>query len=124
MVSYSNIKETINNHYELIPIKTEPSSVAKDFCIEGFTGTVSFITSMTENFCGSCNRIRLTADGFFKTCLFHTPEVSLRNALRNDITDSELATLIRNALILKKKGYEPAYELVRIENQSMIQIGG
>ena len=121
---YAKMRNIISNHFELIPINAETSSVAKDFCIEGFTGTVSFITSMTENFCGTCNRIRLTADGSFKTCLFHTPELNLRNAIRNGATDLELKNMICDALMLKKKGHEPVLELDKIENQSMIQIGG
>lgn len=123
-VSYSKMRHIIQKHYELVPIKCQISEVAKDFCIEGFTGTVSFITSMTENFCLSCNRIRLTADGFLKTCLFHTPESSLRDAMRAGASDNELSDMIQNALTLKKKGHEPVEELVSIENQSMIQIGG
>ena len=124
IVPYAKMRSIISNHFELVPINTEISSVAKDFCIEGFTGTISFITSMTENFCGTCNRIRLTADGSLKTCLFHIPELSLRNVMRNGATDSELKNMICNALMLKKKGHEPTLELDKIENQSMIQIGG
>ena len=123
-VSYSDMKKTISDHFELIPIYNETPSVAKDFCIEGFTGTISFITSMTESFCSTCNRIRLTADGSLKTCLFHTPEVSLRDAIRNGATDSELEFIILNVIKLKKIGHAPPDVLQKIENQCMIQIGG
>jgi len=124
LVSYEKIKSVIQEQYELIPIKGNKSDVAKDFCIEGFQGTISFITSMTENFCSSCNRIRLTADGSFKTCLFHKPECNLRTLLRNGASDTKISEVILQALALKKIGHEPLEELARIENQSMIQIGG
>ncbi|MBI2996333.1 MAG: GTP 3',8-cyclase MoaA [Candidatus Melainabacteria bacterium] len=123
-VPYLEMKKIIEEHYELIPIHNKTTNIAKDFCIEGFQGTISFITSMTESFCSTCNRIRLTADGSIKTCLFHSPEVSLRDAIRNGATDSEVTQMIQTALILKKIGHESADELIKIENQCMIQIGG
>lgn len=58
-------------------LKDHPTDTAKNFMIDGHCGTVSFITSMTENFCAGCNRIRLLADGNFKVCLFGPSEVSI-----------------------------------------------
>lgn len=123
-VPYEKIKNLIQSCYELIPINTEVSAVGKDFCIEGFQGTISFITSMTENFCGSCNRVRLTADGIFKTCLFYPGEVSLRDAIRSGATDNVIKEMIMSTTVLKKRGHEPIDKLPQLENQSMIQIGG
>ena len=121
---YAKIKEKIQDHYELIPIKCEPSAVAKDYCIEGFRGSVSFITSMSDSFCGSCNRIRLTADGSIKSCLFSLPEVNLRNALRASKSDEIISSMIEYALSLKEEAHPSVDRLATIENQSMIQIGG
>ena len=56
-------------------LKDHPSDTAKNYHIDGFKGTVSFITSMTEHFCAGCNRLRLLADGSFKVCLFGPSEV-------------------------------------------------
>ncbi|OGI08428.1 MAG: cyclic pyranopterin phosphate synthase MoaA [Candidatus Melainabacteria bacterium RIFCSPLOWO2_02_FULL_35_15] len=124
VLSYSKIKEKIQDHYDLIPIKCEPNAVAKDYCIEGFMGSVSFITSMSDSFCSSCNRIRLTANGSIKSCLFKLPEVNLRNALRADKGDEVISNMIEYALSLKEEAHPSTDKLATIENQSMIQIGG
>lgn len=69
----------------------------------GFEGQVGFITSMSEHFCGSCNRLRITADGNLKVCLFGNTEVSLRDAIRNNCSDDDLTALISAAVKRKKK---------------------
>lgn len=124
LVSYDTMKSCIEEHYSLIPICTEPSAVAKDFAIEGFQGTVSFITSMTESFCDTCSRMRLTAEGSVKSCLFFHPEISIRSALRSGASDDDLAQLIYSALALKPEGHPPLEELASAENRTMIEIGG
>ena len=62
-------------------LNDHPTETAKNFQIDGHTGTVSFITSMTEHFCAGCNRLRLLADGNLKVCLFGPSEVSMFTAL-------------------------------------------
>lgn len=57
-------------------LQNHPTDTAKNFKIDGYRGTVSFITSMTEHFCAGCNRLRLLADGNFKVCLFGPSEVT------------------------------------------------
>lgn len=72
----------------------------------GFRGRVGFITSMSEHFCSSCNRLRITADGNLKVCLFEggKGEVSLRDALRSDSCNAgDLKDLIKHAVLNKKK---------------------
>lgn len=124
VISSSQIKHRIQQHYELLPLLSEKSSVAKDFMMPGFLGTVSFISSMTDSFCSTCNRIRLTADGSIKSCLFSPAEVSLRDAMRNDASDVELVGLMYKALMLKPEAHEPASAINSDENRSMVQIGG
>ncbi len=75
----------------------------KAFKIKGYTGKFGFITSMSDNFCGTCNRIRLTADGNLKVCLFGNAEVSLKNALRNNLSDESLIELISAAIKRKRE---------------------
>lgn len=58
---------------------------------------------MSEHFCGSCNRLRLTADGNLKVCLFGNNEVSLRDAIRNNCSDEDLLALITAAVLRKKR---------------------
>lgn len=70
----------------------------------GFIGQVGFITSMSQHFCDSCNRLRITADGNLKVCLFEGKgEVSLRDALRSGASKDALKDLIREAVSRKKK---------------------
>lgn len=83
MMSYADILSLIRTRYpniiRLVDAKTETS---KTWQVPGFAGRVGFITSMTHNFCGSCSRLRITADGSLKVCLHGQAEVSLRNVLR------------------------------------------
>ncbi len=124
LVSYAEMKARIQEHYELIPILREPSAVAKDFAIRGFQGTVSFITSMTESFCSTCNRVRLTADGAIKSCLFFPKEISIRDLLRSGTSDDALLEAVHEAIWLKPEAHGTSQELVNSDNRSMIQIGG
>ncbi|HEY9686507.1 MAG TPA: GTP 3',8-cyclase MoaA [Coleofasciculaceae cyanobacterium] len=124
MVPYRQLKARIQEHYELMPIRREPSAVAKDFALQGHPGTVSFVTSMTDSFCGTCSRVRLTADGAIKACLFHPREINIRDLLRAETSDDVLREKIREALLLKPEAHGDSRELVQSDNRSMIQIGG
>lgn len=100
---------------------------AKLFKAPGYRGTLGFITSMTTHFCAACNRLRLTADGNLKVCLFGNDEVSLRDPLRAGATDEELEVIIRAALQQKHKehgGMGSPEEIAAGTNRSMIRIGG
>lgn len=124
-ISFKEMKEKIATRYKLIPIAQEDHSVvAKDFAIEGCTGTVSFITSMSCDFCDSCNRIRLLADGSIKSCLFYSSEINIRQALRNGAADEELGEMICSAVLRKPLRHPDMKDIVKIENRSMIEIGG
>lgn len=63
-------------------LRDHPNDTSKTWKVPGFAGRVGFVTSMTHNFCGSCNRLRITSDGNLKVCLFGNAEVSLRDILR------------------------------------------
>src|SRR5207253_6472323 len=77
-----------------------------------FQGQIGIISSMTEPFCGTCNRIRLTADGNFRWCLLDESELDLRGPLRAGASDAELEGIIEAGLGRKKPGHAPAGELV------------
>ena len=85
---------------------------------------MSFITSMTEHFCSSCNRVRLTADGNFKVCLFGPAEVSLRDAMRAGATDDEIKAIVCGAVGRKKASHAGMYNIAKQKNRPMILIGG
>jgi molybdenum cofactor biosynthesis protein A len=122
--SFADMRGAIEREFELVPIESSPGDVAKDFSLRGHTGTVSFITSMTDSFCSSCNRLRLTADGGIKSCLFFAPEISLRDALRAGATDADVRAMITEAVIGKPEAHPPMEELASMDNRSMVEIGG
>lgn len=94
--------------------------------IEGFQGKIGFISAISHKFCGECNRIRLTSQGYLKTCLQYTAGRDLRGILRNGGTDEELRTAILQALEEKPEGHV-FLERAKKDNTEqlcMSQIGG
>jgi len=90
-------------------------------------GRIGIISSMSEPFCGTCNRTRLTADGHFRWCLLDEGEVDLRGPLRAGASDDDLSGVIEEGLSRKKPGHAPADELIAAQahgGRSMIRIGG
>jgi cyclic pyranopterin phosphate synthase len=84
-------------------LENGPNDTSKAYQVDGYVGQVGFITSMTEHFCGSCNRLRITADGNLKVCLFGNKEISLRDAIRAGCSEDDLLALIGAAVRRKKK---------------------
>ncbi|KAJ9154869.1 Molybdenum cofactor biosynthesis prote [Pleurostoma richardsiae] len=83
MLSYQEMLDVIRGRYpELQKVQGHRNDTSKTWHIPGFAGKIGFITSMTHNFCGTCNRLRITSDGNLKVCLFGNAEVSLRDVLR------------------------------------------
>ena len=85
MLSYKEMLGLIREKYpNLQKVKDHANDTSKTYNVPGFVGKIGFITSMTHNFCGTCNRLRITSDGNLKVCLFGNAEVSLRDLLRKD----------------------------------------
>ena len=104
MVSFRETLDKIREKYPTFqPLENGPNDTSKAYKVPGHVGQVGFITSMTEHFCSTCNRLRITADGNLKVCLFGNTEVSLRDALRNGCSEDELKDLISAAVKRKKK---------------------
>lgn len=83
MFSYEEMLDVIRAKYPGLHREVgHKNDTSKTFKVPGFTGRIGFITSMTHNFCGTCNRLRITSDGNLKVCLFGNAEVSLRDILR------------------------------------------
>jgi GTP 3',8-cyclase len=87
-------------------------------------GVVGVIPSVTKPFCGDCDRVRLTADGQFRTCLFATDEFDLRAALRSDESDVQIAARVEAAVGTKWAGHQINQVNFVRPNRSMSQIGG
>ncbi|XP_059966909.1 molybdenum cofactor biosynthesis protein 1 isoform X1 [Mesoplodon densirostris] len=123
MVSYKEMLDTLRQQWpELEKLPEEESSTAKTFKIPGFRGRVSFITSMSEHFCGTCNRLRITADGNLKVCLFGNSEVSLRDHLRAGASEEELLSIIGAAVGRKKRQHAGMFSIAQMKNRPMILI--
>ena len=101
-----------------------PHVTARTFTRPGWRGRVGFIASMTAPFCAGCNRLRVTADGSLKVCLFGAREVSLRDAMRDGATDAEVLGLVRQSLVRKARAHAGMDVLAATENRPMITIGG
>ncbi|KAM9298166.1 molybdenum cofactor biosynthesis protein 1 isoform 3-T3 [Morus bassanus] len=123
MVSYKEMLDTVKQQWpELEKLPCEASSTAKSYKVPHFQGQISFITSMSEHFCGSCNRLRITADGNLKVCLFGNSEVSLRDHLRSGATEEELVQIIGAAVGRKKKQHAGMFNISQMKNRPMILI--
>jgi GTP 3',8-cyclase len=125
VLSGEEIRAEIESHHDLEELEREPSATARVFRFaDGGQGTVGFINPVSEPFCADCNRIRLTAEGKLRTCLFSLNETDLRSPMRAGADDDELAELIRGAVWrkeLKHRVNEPGF--VQPE-RSMSAIGG
>jgi len=125
MIPFREMLKLIRVKYpEFRKVDDMPNDTSKGYKVPGYKGQVGFITSMSDNFCGTCNRLRLTADGNLKVCLFGNTEVSLRDALRSGISDQELKELIGGAVKRKKPKHAGMTNLKAMKNRPMILIGG
>ena len=120
--------DVIEEKYSFIRLKDEVHDTAKKYMVPGHAGTFAIISTMSANFCGDCNRIRLTADGKMKNCLFSKDEIDLLTALREG---REILPLIHSGIQKKAKElggqFTPDFEHIHAEdihNRSMITIGG
>ena len=124
VVPFYVLKKRIEQSLELLPLPKQNHSTAKDFRIRGYMGTISFITSMSAEFCDGCNRLRLAADGSLKTCLFRRPELNLRPLLRSDSSDEAIAAAVRQVLGSKWERHPGMESLASCDTQTMSQVGG
>jgi cyclic pyranopterin phosphate synthase len=128
VVTTSRMLEIVNTTFDFDKLTDRPGETAKKYTVKGFTGTFAFITTMTEFFCGSCNRLRITADGKLKNCLFGKEETDLLSALR---AGDDIVPLIERSVYRKNPvmggQFGDGYEQVNTEmilNRNMVRIGG
>jgi cyclic pyranopterin phosphate synthase len=124
VITFAELRDRIASKYSMTALSNDASAVAKDYSLEGGKGSISFISSMSDSFCSTCNRVRLTADGAIKSCLFYPAETNLRDAMRSGASDDELRRLILLSMSLKPEAHPPAEEIAAQENRTMIEIGG
>jgi cyclic pyranopterin phosphate synthase len=125
------IRERIESYYSLLPLETEKQSnngPARLYKIIGAQGELGFISPISEHFCHTCNRLRITADGKLKTCLFSASEVDLKAVLRRggqeEDIERELTEKISWALAHKPLRRDFTANLMKRCHHPMVKIGG
>jgi len=98
----ADIRAIIEQRWPLQPVEREPHATARVYRFADGHGSIGFINPVSEPFCGDCNRIRLTADGRLRTCLFSLNETDLRAPLREGADDGELEQIVREAVWRKE----------------------
>jgi len=126
MITADEILEMLSERFELAPTDaaTRGSAPAESFTVRGGPQTVGIIASVTRPFCGDCDRVRLTADGQVRDCLFARKESDLRTALRAGADDKELAESWRRAMAGKLPGHGIADPAFLQPARPMSAIGG
>jgi len=128
VLTWQQILQIVESEFSFLPLKDELNETAKKYIVPGHAGTFAVISTMSAPFCGTCNRMRLTADGKMKNCLFSKEETDLLTALRNE---QDIIPLIRQSIHAKAKELGGQFsadfehiEASAIQNRSMITIGG
>ncbi len=104
-ITTDQIRSTIESLAPLTPVRLRRHGPAKYYRMKGAKGIIGFISAITHHFCEDCNRIRLTADGKIRPCLFSETEIDLKTALRTDASDIEIERLLRLSVEAKPKGH-------------------
>lgn len=122
-VAIAEMKEVLGLREDMATQAIPGGGPAEYYQPAGFAGSIGFISAISRHFCGTCNRVRLTADGKLRPCLHSSLEIDLRAALRSGRSDEELADIFANAVWQKPAQHhmqEEAWHDVRL----MSQIGG
>jgi cyclic pyranopterin phosphate synthase len=125
VVPSRRIQEQIEDLFPLEPVvDTRPGPATRFRFVDGAPGGVGFISSVSQAFCTTCNRVRLTAEGGLRTCLFSLHETPLRDLMRSGVSDDHLGGVIETAIWRKEEGHlinQPGFIKPA---KSMSQIGG
>ncbi len=118
------VRAMVEAAYPLLELPREPHSTARVYAFADGRGEIGFVNPVSEPFCADCNRLRLTADGRLRTCLFSLHETDLRGPLRAGADDAELGRIVRDAVWRKERKHridEPGF---RPPARTMSAIGG
>ena len=109
-ISSEEIQSLVEQIGTLVPATMKKTGPARYFRFEGSAGVVGFISPISNHFCKECNRLRLTADGKLRPCLFSETEIDLKPALRSNGSDAEIKRLIELSIAVKPKGHSMRME--------------
>ena len=124
VVPSRDLRSRIEERFPLVPAGDGSQPASRFRFADGAPGALGFISSVTEPFCDTCNRVRLTADGQFRSCLFALEETDLREAMRSGASDAQLEALIRGAVAAKWAGHRINHPDFVRPDRSMSMIGG
>jgi molybdenum cofactor biosynthesis protein A len=128
VITAQTMLEMVKSELDIVKLKDEPHSTAKKFKVIGYEGSFAFITTMSDQFCGECNRLRITAEGKMKNCLFGKEEIDLLGALRKgDAIMQLIIQSVQNKKAAMGGQFVEGYENTKPEtilNRSMVAIGG
>jgi cyclic pyranopterin phosphate synthase len=124
VLSGREIRRMIARRYPLDELPREPSATARVFRFRDGAGEIGFISPVSEPFCADCNRVRLTADGKLRTCLFSLHETDLRSPLRAGASETELERIVRDAVWRKELKHRVGEPGFRPPPRTMSAIGG
>ena len=109
MVTADDIQQELEREFTLTPVPTRGSAPAEEFYVNGGPATVGIIASVTRPFCAACDRLRLTADGQFRNCLFARDETDVRSIMRSDLSDADKREGVRQILHTVTKAKLPGH---------------
>ncbi len=124
MVPAAEIKSRIEARWNLVPVPHERSETARKYRFADGRGEIGLIAPVTQPFCGFCSRIRLTADGKLRTCLFSKEDHDLRHLLRENAEDEEIASEVRRIVMGKEAGHRINEPDFVPPSRTMVYIGG
>ncbi len=120
----AELRELVEQVHPLEELEREPSATARVFRFADGRGEIGFINPVSEPFCSDCNRLRLTADGKLRTCLFSMHETDLRGPLRSGAGDDEIEQVIRGAVAAKELRHRISESDFLQPERTMSAIGG
>ncbi|MGN6254762.1 MAG: GTP 3',8-cyclase MoaA [Solirubrobacterales bacterium] len=124
VLSGAAVRTLVEAEHPLRELPREPHATARVFAFADGRGEIGFVNPVTEPFCADCNRIRLTADGKLRTCLFSQHETDLRGPLRAGADDAELERIVREAVWRKELKHRVGEPGFRPPARTMSAIGG
>ena len=125
VVPAAEVHQRIHTRWPLMQIPHERSETARKYRFaDGAPGEIGLIAPVTQPFCGHCSRVRLTADGKLRTCLFSKEDHDLRGLLRENASDDDLSIYIRSVVNEKEKGHRINEPDFRPPSRTMVFIGG
>lgn len=123
VITADEIRYRVNSVSPIEPVVRTSAPATRYRFLDG-TGYIGIVASVSESFCATCDRVRITAEGQFRNCLFATSETDIRKLLRNKATDDEIASAISTSVAAKWAGHQINQVNFIRPRRSMSQIGG